>query len=201
MMPMVTSEVFTFRARAEGLPKKDIFGKSDPYLVFRIPLQVTGENRMSGGEAPARSLQIGGTAAVLVAGVSIAAAAVLATPVAIAVAPVAIGAAAFCAVKYANKLHSSKTGYHEVFVSEVIKCSLNPTWAEFQLAFHGSYLDSELLVECWDWDRGKPSDFMGSCEIPVNALLDSVEEIGVDFKDKKGRSAGTLYISARPFCE
>lgn len=60
MMPMQSTQVYTFSARARDLPKKDMFGKSgtyiplnsqsmtlidctffsvDPYLVLRIPVQ------------------------------------------------------------------------------------------------------------------------------------------------------------------
>jgi len=195
MMTMSTSEVYCFKARAEGLPKKDVFGKSDPYLVFRVPAQVSGEKKTRQDEERSNNFKIGGTVATVVAGVTIAAAVALVSTVAIAVAPVAAGAAAFCAYKYAKQLHPEKPGYNEIFVSEVKKNTLFPTWDEFQLAFLGAFADSEILVEVWDWDRAKPSDFMGSCVIPMQTLLSATEEMGCYFKDKKGRTAGTFYIS------
>jgi len=192
----MSSELYTFKARATGIPKKDIFGKADPYLVLRTPIYVTGETRIRDKTAGRESMfSAGTTVASVVTGISVTTAAVFASSLAMTLAPMVAGAAVVYAIKYASKLHPSKPGYHEIFVSERQKNTFTPDWSAFQLAMNEPFKEGEILFECWDWDRGKPSDYIGSCMIPVRDLLSATTERAFHFHDHKGRHTGTLYIS------
>jgi len=190
------TELYNIKARAIGIPKKDLFGKADPYLVLRTPIYVKGESRISDKTDRRQRVFSGGcNAASIVTGISVTTAAVFASSLAVAVAPVVAGAAAVYAIKYASKLHPAKPGYHEIFVSERVKNTFTPDWSPFQLAMSEPFKDTEILFECWDWDRGKPSDYIGSCIIPVRMLLQATAEHKYEFFDHKGRHAGTMFIT------
>lgn len=191
------TELYTFKARATGIPKKDIIGKADPYLVLRTPIYgITGDSRIKDKtDGRQRAFSATSTAASIVTGISVTTAAVFASSLAMAVAPVIAGAAVVYAIRYASKLHPPKDGYHEIFVSERKKNTFTPDWCPFQLAINEPFKQTEILFECWDWDRAKPSDYVGSVIIPVRELLNTPTERAYSLHDHKGRPAGTLYVS------
>jgi hypothetical protein len=189
-------EVYTFKTRATGIPKMDIIGKADPYLVLRTPMYVAADSRIKDkSDRRQRMFNATTTSASVVTGISVTTAAVFASSLAMALAPVIAGAAVVYAIKYASKLHPQKEGFHEIFVSERKKNTFTPDWVPFQLALSDPFKDSDILFECWDWDRAKPSDYVGSVTVAVRDLLTSTSERAYQLLDHKCRPAGILYIS------
>jgi len=55
----------------------------------------------------------------------------------------------------------------------------------------------ELLIECYDWDRFKPSDYIGSCKVTVNTLLEK-KEMELQLVTKKNIKSGKLSVRCAP---
>eukprot|EP00026_Physarum_polycephalum_P015559 Phypoly_transcript_16272.p1 GENE.Phypoly_transcript_16272~~Phypoly_transcript_16272.p1 ORF type:complete len:207 (+),score=22.16 Phypoly_transcript_16272:183-803(+) len=193
---------YTFKAHATDLPKKDMFGKSDPYLVIRMPIDIQGEKKIKGREKTlSKSFEVATTLGEIAIGITATTAVAIATGVVAVVFPIAFGALGAYAIKRATRLHPHKKDFNEIFVSEVIKKTLNPTWAEFRLGFHESFLGNQtaqVLVECYDWNRAQASKFIGFCWITLETLLKAKDELEFDLTDNKGRKAGKLFLSVSP---
>eukprot|EP00026_Physarum_polycephalum_P008071 Phypoly_transcript_08149.p1 GENE.Phypoly_transcript_08149~~Phypoly_transcript_08149.p1 ORF type:complete len:365 (-),score=41.59 Phypoly_transcript_08149:90-1184(-) len=95
---------------------------------------------------------------------------------------------------YHKKAYPHTEGYKVVFESEVVKASLNPLWRPFRVGFYElskGNTSVQLLIECYDWDRFKPSDFIGSFRVTVQELLDCKEAKRFQLISKKGVGTGT----------
>jgi len=102
---------------------------------------------------------------------------------------------------YHKKAYPHTEGYKIVFESEVVKSNLNPLWQPFRVGFYElckGNMKGELLIECYDWDRFKPSDFIGSCRVTVEELLEAKEELQMQLLSKKGTKSGVLRIRCAP---
>jgi len=101
-------------------------------------------------------------------------------------------------INYSTKTHTVPNGYHSVYESEVISSNLNPTWDPIRIDFYrlckGNF-DTELLIQCYDWDRFKPSDYIGSFQVPLRTLLEQGHvERSYELRNEKGKRSGELAI-------
>jgi len=101
---------------------------------------------------------------------------------------------------HGRKAHPQTEGYKEIYESEVVKATLDPIWNAFRIGFYemcrGNIL-VELLVECYDWDRFKTSDFIGSCKVTVKDLLEAKTD-RFQLLNKENKPSGKLYIRCKP---
>lgn len=82
----------------------------------------------------------------------------------------------------------TQQGWKEVYKSEVIKNTLNPTWKEFQLKSHeiGALCsDVAMKIEVWDWDRNKTNDFIGATSLNLIQLFTANAEFELINKKKQ----------------
>ncbi len=60
-------------------------------------------------------------------------------------------------------------------VSQIIKQNLSPEWDAMKVKMtdicNGS-VDSEFLIECWDWDKATANDFIGCAKTTVRKLFE-----------------------------
>jgi len=221
---MVVMIEYKFTARAEGLPIADLFTRSsDPYIVILSPstnASITGEKRLVDmSELAVCHCRLGSKIVKVLDGVfsainavQLVASGLTLTPCVIAqeLADKLIGKACKTVVQsvgcktlnYKNRLHTHTEGQNEVFVSEIVKKSLNPSFDKFTLKFPADYVNhlspkAQLTIQVWDWDRLKPSDFLGSVTIAIKTLLDSKgKELELELHNPKNKPAGKLFISS-----
>jgi hypothetical protein len=97
---------------------------------------------------------------------------------------------------------STQQGWSEVFRSEIIKNTLNPTWRQFSLSadvLGGLSNNTALRIEVWDWDRNKKDDFIGAAVISLSEILTSGFEIPLieqkkKMKNKNYENSGVLKV-------
>eukprot|EP00898_Chlorokybus_atmophyticus_P000712 jgi/Chlat1/1641/Chrsp127S01948 len=96
-------------------------------------------------------------------------------------------------------------GLSGVFKTEVLRNTLNPTWAPMKVTLQqlcNSDYDRPLVLECFDWDRAGDHDLIGEVQTSLKhiiALSQSRQPLQFINAKKKGTSAvyqnsGTLHI-------
>lgn len=74
-------------------------------------------------------------------------------------------------MELASSLEELQAGMSEKAQTKVIKSNSNPQWGqEFQLV--SATPDSLLRLQVYDWNNGRPSDFIGSVTVPIAVLLE-----------------------------
>jgi len=102
---------------------------------------------------------------------------------------------------YARKTHPPTDGYSEVFVSDIVESKLDPRWQPFRIGFYElckGNPDVELLIECYDWDHFRSSDFIGSFKVSVRALLASKKDVEFQLLNKQNEPTGMLCFQCQP---
>lgn len=89
--------------------------------------------------------------------------------------------------------------------SDVVKNTLNPVWAPVRTgsrALCGGNLDAVVRIECFDWNKRAPPDFIGSCDTSVRELMTGSATwplINAKKQRKKGakyKNSGLLRLTA-----
>lgn len=194
-----------FIVRGVGLDAKDFTGKSDPYIVIKCPTKVIMRRNIFEYElnmmvqeegfstyppSPSGAILRNSQGTIIAEDYDKSNGNILTSVVA----TVNTGSH-----RYAFKTHPQTDGYKEIYESEVVKATLDPQWNPFRLGFYemcrGNSL-VELLIECYDWDRFKPSDFIGSCKITVKDLLEPKTDI-LQLVNKKNEKSGKLFLKCK----
>ncbi|KAH7731066.1 Copine-8 [Aphelenchoides avenae] len=86
--------------------------------------------------------------------------------------------------------------YQMVHRTEFIKKTLNPEWKPFEipvrLLCHGNK-DKEFRIDCYDYDKDGGHDFIGSCQVTLNALSSGrVKDLPL-VNPKKAKKKGAKY--------
>ncbi|OMJ86604.1 hypothetical protein SteCoe_11816 [Stentor coeruleus] len=70
----------------------------------------------------------------------------------------------------------------EIHKTEVVKNNLEPIWGRFILTGSRLFKDNperRLIIECWDWDKLRRDDLIGTAEISIDELLLSTFEFSI----------------------
>jgi Ca2+-dependent lipid-binding protein len=200
-----------FIVRGEGLDVMDITGKSDPFLVIKVPTKIMMKRNIFEYETDVLVTEHSPRRGELAASIqrkNSQGNIVLSEDFPHVVEEHTNFLASWASsvfhthspYLYHKKAYSHTEGYKVVFESEVVKANLNPLWQPFRIGFYElckGNTNVELLIECYDWDLFKHSDFIGSCKVSVQALLESKEEQHLQLISKKGKS-GTLVLKCCP---
>jgi hypothetical protein len=204
----VHTTFFDFTARGVGLDSKDINGKSDPYIVIKTPTRAKAMNirkhshlkDFAAGQVPDQiENQVQNEVGNLVCTLAKVHGQIFSNVVQAGVQFAMSAAAAL--YHYARETHQPTPGYDEVFVSEVVNANLDPEWHPFRIGCYELCKGNssvELLIECYDWDRFKPSDFIGSCKVSVQTMLDAEGEMKFQLTNEKNIASGFLCLQCMP---
>lgn len=205
---MASFNSVTLRVSAKKLDAKDRNGLSDPYFVIREPTDpfhpepepeeeptfiekhiellcakaVKGGNALVHHAAKVHHSAASAAALGLLGGMAAGAVVVL------------VAAGVDEAIKQAKKLHPRIEGWKEIFVSEVIKKSLDPEWRAVSMQFTDPSMERVLLIEVYDWERIGKSRLIGSCKISQTALLVAKRGFFCKLHNDEGKHSGTFYI-------
>jgi len=81
----------------------------------------------------------------------------------------------------------NQTDYVEIGKTNVIEGSTKPEWDPFTFLLEKiSSVDSSIMVECWDKDKGSEDDFIGVCTLSLREMkCMQSKEAGVMLLNKK----------------
>ena len=88
--------------------------------------------------------------------------------------------------------------WKEVHRTEVIKNTLDPNWAPFELSEQelcNGDSHCPIKIECYDWDSDSSSDFIGVCETTINQLETTGFKFELTNPHDKNKHSGTLELT------
>jgi len=89
-----------------------------------------------------------------------------------------------------------KGDYEVVYQSEARKQTLNPKWNEFSMSLQRLCWNDktrELLIECFDYDRAGPPDFIGAARVSIAALKQAHDDnVTLELLNPKKRGANKV---------
>jgi len=200
-------------AKAEGLPNADWFGKSDPYYTINTPTAKTlndllrktkaiGNNVLSIYENAKDITDYVNDATEIISNIAEGGIEVLGAGVdAISLSPVIPLKILGWGFQQAKKTHDTPKGYTQISESAVIKNNLNPYWPDRTVGFWelcGGDIARPILIQVWDYDTFKSSDYLGQCLITASHILKAHDRwVKIPLTNLKGnKPRGYFYIYA-----
>jgi len=79
-----------------------------------------------------------------------------------------------------HRLLSKADHFHPVYRSEVVKRTVSPKWAPFQISLQklcNDNVDGQLMLSCWHFSSSGNHSIVGEARLPLGSLLKRYENI------------------------